>query len=141
VTGDALDAGDSVDLLLSVGEKDVITGLAIYTNGKPTSFYPIADIASSKGVVLVSKSNKKVMTLSAPDFDLVHGGIAKLTYLYNGIKNEYREFMIQIVGEHDSYYVMDINQGKHNRVSKFYLKKNAQFPFGTIGIAEIIASP
>lgn len=80
-----------------------------------------------EGMVLMNYAGHDVAILKSPDFHPAHGGTLQITYLRNGISNEYRSISLELVRTGNTWQLMVNDQQGHHVVTQGYFKANRVF--------------
>lgn len=93
VDGDVLENAN-VEIAITTDLNNDVTGFSYTRNGN-THLYTMDQV--KVGVVLDVESGKNAISLSETKFDTVNGGPVVLTYLHNGITDDYETFSFNVV--------------------------------------------
>jgi hypothetical protein len=134
-TSDAFQ-GD-LDLQVLVDGDQVATGLQA-TSGTKTESYDLSQLTN--GLVLYTYSGHNVVILTSSDFDPTHGGTFNVSYLVNGLTNNYGSITVDLERNGSQWQLLGDDQSGHQVVTQAYFKANKVFG-QTVGISSITLSP
>ena len=88
-------------------------------------------------VLLEERNGYEVIKLSVEKFSRNNGGIVRLSYLFNGITNSWRELRLNLIRDGLNYYLTDLEGRKINRL---HFRGNYIRVVGLVGIRDILIS-
>jgi hypothetical protein len=107
---------------------------ATATSSGKTLAYPFSDLPA--GIVLYNYDNHDVVTLTSSDFDPTHGGDFVVSYLENGIPNDYVTVNVEIERTGDQWQMWIDDQSGNHVVTQAYFQANKVFG-EVVGISDI----
>jgi hypothetical protein len=134
-TSDAFSGTLDLDMLVDSSNNAVgIRGI----NGGKTQDSDLSNFA--QGIVLYSTQGKDVVTITSTNFDPTQGGVVDVSYLHNGISDDYNSMTVDIEKSGTAWQMLTDDQSGRNVVTQGYFKANKLLG-KVIGIESITLSP
>lgn len=123
----------TLDLQLVVDASSVALEFSATASGQ-TKIFNVSQL--SAGIVLYTTQGHDVVTVESSDFAPTHGGNLLVTYLENGLSDEYDSVTVEVERTGDQWQMFVNDQSGHHVVTQAYFKANKVFG-QTVGIQSI----
>ena len=94
---------DKYKLTIVTDDSGSLASLHVVENGTKDSVYNLEQV--QKGITLLVRDNRKIITLIGAELDATAGGEVMLSYLYNGITGKRKQVRLEIFTQ-DGKWVM-----------------------------------
>jgi hypothetical protein len=123
-TSDAFEG--TLDLSVALDDNSVAQGFnATASSTNQTKSFSVSDLPA--GIVLYTDQGHDVVTVKSTDFDPAHGGDLVVTYLTNGLSNNYQSVTVEVERTGNQWQTLVNDQSGHHVVTQAYFKANTVF--------------
>jgi len=123
-TSDAFEG--TLDLSLVLDDNSVAQEFsATASSTNQTKNFSVSDLPA--GIVLYTDQGHDVVTVKSTDFDPAHGGDLVVTYLTNGLSNNYQSVTVEVERTGNLWQTLVNDQSGHHVVTQAYFKANTVF--------------
>lgn len=114
----------TLDWQISVDDNFVAQEFSATASGQTKTF----DLSQlPNGIVLFTDDGHDVVSVKSTDFDPSHGGDLTVTYLQNGITNDYQTMDVEVERNGNQWQMLVNDQSGHHVVTEAYFKANKVF--------------